>query len=132
MTQMTFHNTSTSVTPPQRNLTDLPILTKLSESYKLWHDFLTSLPRLTRYTLGIKIDNLFTECLELTILAGYSAHFEKLSVVQKLSTKIDALKFFLKLLWEIKLLDSKKYANISELLVGVGKMAGGWLVSLKK
>ena len=113
-------------------MSDLPILTKLSDSYKLWHDFLTSLPRLTRYTLGIKIDNLFTECLELTILAGYSARSEKLSIVQKLSTKIDAVKFFLKLLWEIKLLDSKKYAAISTSLVEIGKMAGGWLTSLKK
>ncbi len=113
-------------------MNDLPIVTKFTECYKLWHDFLTSLPRLTRYTLGIKIDNLFTECLELTVLAGYSARSEKLNTVQKLSTKIDALKFFLKLLWEIKLLDSKKYANISELLAEVGKMAGGWLASLKK
>ncbi len=98
----------------------------------MWHDFLTSLPRLTRYTLGIRIDNIFTECLELAILAGYSARSEKLSIVQKLSTKIDALKFFLKLLWEIKCLDTKKYTGISTLLADVGKMAGGWSASLKK
>lgn len=113
-------------------MADLPIITKLNESYKLWHACLNDLPRLTRYTLGIKIDNLFTDCLELSLLAGYSSRTEKLNIVQKLSTKIDAVKFFLKLLWEIKLLDSKKYANISTLLVEVGKMAGGWLASLKK
>ena len=97
MTQLNFHNKAFQLPPPQRLLTDLPILTKLSESYKLWHDFLTVLPRLTRYTLGIKIDNLFTECLELSILAGYSARSEKLSAVQKLSVKIDLLKFFFKI-----------------------------------
>ena len=53
-------------------------------------------------------------------------------MVQKLSTKIDALKFFLKLLWEIKALENKKYNSISIPLVEIGKMAGGWLASLKK
>ena len=113
-------------------MTDLPIVTKLNESYKLWHGYLNDLPRLTRYTLGIKIDNLFTDCLELSLLAGYSSRPEKLSVVQKLSTKIDALKFFLKLLWEIKALENKQYNPLSLPLVEIGKMAGGWLASLKK
>ena len=53
-------------------------------------------------------------------------------MVQKLSTKIDALKFFLKVLWEIKALENKQYNSISLPLVEVGKMAGGWLTSLKK
>lgn len=110
----------------------MPIVTKLNESYKLWHACLNELPRLTRYTLGIKIDNLFTDCLELSLLAGYASRPEKLSVVQKLSTKIDALKFFLKLLWEIKALDNKKYNALSWPIVEIGKMAGGWLTMLKK
>ncbi len=98
----------------------------------MWHGYLDDLPRLTRYTLGIKIDNLFTDCLELSLLAGYSSRPEKLVVVQKLSTKIDALKFFLKVLWEIKVLENKKYNALSLSLVEIGKMAGGWLASLKK
>lgn len=113
-------------------MNDLPIVTKLNESYKLWHGYLDDLPRLTRYTLGIKLDNLFTDCLELALLAGYSSRPEKLGVVKKLSTKIDALKFFLKVLWEIKALENKKYNSISLPLVEIGKMAGGWLTMLKK
>ncbi|OGY41390.1 MAG: hypothetical protein A2Y82_00175 [Candidatus Buchananbacteria bacterium RBG_13_36_9] len=122
---MNFHNSLTSAD-------ETPIIIKFNESYKLWHGFLIHIPRLTRYTLGAKIDNIFTECLELSLLAGYSARETKLPLVQKLSVKFDALKFFLKLLWELKALDNKKYAALSQPLSEIGKMIGGWLNLLKK
>ena len=111
---------------------DLPIVTKLNISYKLWHGFLTTLPRLTRYTLGTKIDDLFTACLELALLAGYATRTEKYVAIQKLSIKLDVLKFFLKVLWELKMIDNQKYTLLSVPLAEVGKMIGGWLASLKK
>lgn len=36
------------------------------------------------------------------------------------------LKFFLRVAWEIKSLDNKKYIIISEHLEEIGKMLGGW------
>ncbi len=125
MSQLNFHNSL-----PGAN--DTPIIAKFNESYKLWHDFLQHVPRLTRFTLGSKIDNLFTECLELSLLAGYSAKEAKLPIVQKLSVKFDALKFFLKLLWEIKALDNNKYIALMNPLTEIGNMIGGWMNSLKK
>jgi hypothetical protein len=125
MTQLNFHNSLPSAD-------ETPIIIKFNESYKLWHEFLIHIPRLTRYTLGAKIDNIFTECLELALLAGYSAKETKLPIIQKLSVKFDALKFFLKLLWEMKALDNKKYMALSQPLAKIGSMIGGWLNSLKK
>jgi len=118
MGQLNFHTTKASNPPP--------------ESYKLWHGFLTHLPRLTRYTLGAKIDNVFTDCLELALLAGYAPRQDKLLLTQRLSTKVDSLKFFLKLLWELKALDTNKYALLSSPVAEIGKMVGGWLNLLKK
>ena len=90
------------------------------------------MPRLTRYTLGNKIDNLFTETIELTLLASFAVRDQKLSVIQKASVKFDALKFFLQLAWEMKLLEDRHYATLSALLQEVGKMLGGWTNHLKK
>jgi hypothetical protein len=104
---------------------------KLSESYKLWHIFLTALPRQTRFTLGMKVDNLFTECLEQALLASYAPRAEKPAIIQNLAVKIDSLKFFLKVLWEIKALDHKKYAILSAPICEIGKMVGGWLKYIK-
>ena len=127
MNQLDFHNSSS-----KPNADETPIITKFNESYKLWHSFLIHIPRLTRYTLGAKTDDIFTECLELSLLAGYSAKEAKLPIVQKLSAKFDALKFFLKLLWEIKALDNNKYVSLMKPLTEIGNMIGGWLNSLKK
>ena len=127
MNHLDFHNLFS-----KPSADETPIIMKFNESYKLWHSFLIHIPRLTRYTLGAKIDNIFTECLELSLLAGYSAKETKLPIVQKLSAKFDCLKFFLKLLWEMKALDNKKYETLMLPLAKIGNMIGGWLNSLKK
>jgi len=109
---------------------DFPILFKLAEGYKLWHGYFTRLPKTVRYSLGAKIENYFSECLELSLAAGYSKREKKILIVRRLNLKFDYLKFFLKLLWELKALDNNKYAAISDNLSTVGKMLGGWLKSL--
>ncbi|MEK7508734.1 MAG: four helix bundle protein, partial [Patescibacteria group bacterium] len=106
---------------------NFPILTKLSEGYKLWHKYFNNLPRHTKFTLGAKIDNLFTGCLELALLAGYAGRDKKPEIIRQLNAKFDALKFFLKLLWEIKGINDQKYISLSGPLAQTGKMLGGWL-----
>ncbi|MBI2797682.1 four helix bundle protein [Candidatus Saccharibacteria bacterium] len=110
---------------------DLPILQKCTDAYKLWHSFLGDLPRLSRFTLGVKIDSLFTDTIELILLAGYASKPQKAALVAQASTKLDALKFFVQVAWELKVLDNKKYLRVSEPLTEVGKMLGGWRKQLQ-
>jgi hypothetical protein len=76
--------------------------------------------------LGIKIDTLFIETTELIFTASRLARDQKLPFLQKASAKLDMLKFFLQISWEIKSLDNKKYIILSEHLDEIGKMLGGW------
>ena len=99
--------------------------------YKLWHDFFPDFPKDSRQTLGQKIDGLFLEVIENIIKAGYSDKAEKEIFLKRASVKLDLLKLFLQVSWEIKALDNKKYINLSEKLNEVGKMLGGWLRSVK-
>jgi hypothetical protein len=117
--------------PPPAGFHDLPILQKCTDAYKQWHSFLADLPRLSRYTLGAKIDSLFTDTIELILLAGYASKPQKVVLVQRASTKLDALKFFLQIAWEVKALDNKKYLRLSEPLNEVGRMLGGWRKQLQ-
>ena len=119
-------------TPPPTTSDNLPILQKMIESYKIWHGFLTHFPRLSRYTLGAKIDAIFTEVLELLLLAKYSSRDNKLLLINKAVAKFDSLKFFLRIAWEIKALDNKKHAHLSKLLSEIGRMLGGWRKQLVK
>ena len=83
--------------------------------------------KLSRYTLGAKIDGLFTETLELILYSAYANEKQKLPAVQKTIAKHDALKYFLQIAWQAKALDHKSYARISSPLEETGKMLGGWL-----
>ena len=128
MSQLDFHKNFTS-NPPSRF--SLSLIQKLVQAYKLWHSFLAVFPKSSRYTLGIKIDSLFLEVIELIIKASYSNKLEKFISLKNASVKLDLLKFFLQITWEIKSLDNKKYILISEKLNEIGKMLGGWIKALK-
>jgi len=107
-------------------------LTELKICYLLWHSFLIDLPRLTRYTLGVKIDNLFTELLGITIAAQYTKRTDKLEFLEELNRKFDNLKYFITILWEAKGLSAGKYAQLSQKLTRIGQMLGGWIALLKR
>jgi hypothetical protein len=107
-------------------IVNLPILQKITLAYKLWHNTLPHIPRLTRYSLGEKINDLFIELSELVLTASYTAKETKGPVIQRASVRLDTLKFFLQIGWELKAFDNKKFAELSMPLVEVGKMLGGW------
>ena len=106
--------------------TSLPIVQRIILVYKMWQEFLPHFPKRSKYTLGNKIDSLFVETLELIFIAAYLPRNEKLPYVRKSIGKIDLLKFFLQIAWEINSLESKKYSALSEPLNEVGRMTGGW------
>ena len=111
---------------------NLPVLQKTATAYKLWHNFLPNLQRLTRYSLGEKINLLFIDLAELIFTAGFTAKENKAVIVKKASLKLDLLKFFLQIAWELKAIDNKKFAGLAQPLVEIGRMLGGWQKQLTK
>jgi hypothetical protein len=104
----------------------LPVLQKLVGVYKIWHTYLPHFPKTSRYTLAEKIDFLFVEIIECIVIASYLSRQEKTPYIKKGIIKLDVLKFFLQVSWEINSIDNKKFINISEKIVEIGKMLGGW------
>ena len=95
-------------------------------AFKRWHASLPHIPRLTRYSLGEHINQLFIDLLEAIFEATFAGREEKLTPVRRASVKLDTLKLFLQLTWELKALDTKNFVAISTPLVEAGKMLGGW------
>lgn len=104
----------------------ISVVEKTKSAYKLWLDFLKHIPKTSRYTLGSKISELFVTCLEIIFSAQYQAGQEKISSIIKVIGKIDLIKFFLQISWEVKILKDSQYLEISQLLDEVGRMLGGW------
>lgn len=88
------------------------------------------MPKTFRYTLGEKIDMLFIETTEAIHTASYMGKDEKLPLVKTATIKLDGLKFFLEVAWELRAIDTKKYGMISDPLAEIGRMLGGWLRKL--
>jgi len=114
---------SIKVTPPQRFL---PVAEKILSAYKLWQEMLKLFPKTTRYSLGIKTDVLFIEIFESISTATFTAKTEKSPWVRRAIIKLDTLKGLLRVAWEIKSLDNKKYITLSEQLSEIGRQLGGW------
>ena len=112
--------------------TNLPIIGRFVSAYKLWDGLRNHFPKKSRYSLGSKIDGLFLDTIELLFIASYVSREAKIPFLKRASIKLDTLKFFLQISWELKVLDNAKYAAISEPLNEIGKMLGGWIKGVEK
>ncbi|MFC1612369.1 four helix bundle protein [Patescibacteria group bacterium] len=134
MTQLNFHNKNSFNVPPPPDAVPrlLPLLKKTKNFYLLWYNYYRILPKEHRYTLGQKIDALLVEIIEAIVIASFLRSEEKQPYVKVAIRKTDTLKIFLMILWETKSLNDKKYIFLSENLVEIGKMLGGWNGQLTK
>jgi len=62
----------------------------------------------------------------MTVYASFLAHSEKLPYIKIAIRKVDTIKIFMQLIWEMKILVDTQYIDISEKLNKTGKMLGGW------
>lgn len=108
------------------------VLTRLITSYKIWNEFLKDFPKTNKYSIGLKIDNLFLETIENISMAVFLSKEKKIPYVKKAIMKLDSIKIFLEIAWEINSLNKNKYIRISETLLEPGKMLGGWYNQLIK
>lgn len=115
--------------PPPSTI--LPVLQNLVAVYKLWQVYLPHFPKTTKYTLGEKIDALFIETIENIVISSFLPKQEKVPHIKNGLVKLDVLKFFLQVAWEIKALDNRKYIELSKNLLEIGKMLGGWRKGLE-
>ena len=97
----------------------------------MWDELKKHFPNSSRYTVGTKIDTFFLDIIEFLVIASYLQKQQKLPYLQKASIKLDLLKFFLQIAWELKALDNKKYITLSGHLNEIGKMLGGWRKGLE-
>ena len=98
----------------------------------MWQQLLPHIAKTQRRTLGEKIDTLFLEALEWTFRASYLGGTPKSTALDTAITKLDLVKFFLLVGWNIKLLTDKQYAQISPPLIDASKMLAGWKTYLEK
>lgn len=109
----------------------LPVVEHVLSVYKTWYGYRDNFPKKSRYTLGDKIDTRFLNVLEFLSIATYQGVAEKIPTLERSLAGVDTLKFLLRIAWEIRAIDEKKYAVLSEGLQEAGRQIGGWIKGLK-
>lgn len=109
---------------------ELPILTKTTELYKLFYQYLELFPKKDKYALGAKCEKIIIIVLELLLAAKWLPRDEKRKIIQQASLKLDALKVFVRILQELEILDMPQYTQFQKKIYEIGQELGGWLKSL--
>lgn len=100
---------------------------KVFELYKLFHEYLKLFPKQERFSLGQKIEITVLEILEFSLSASYLPKYKKNEIVRKASDKNDLLKYLVRLAYETRLINLKRYLILEEKILEIGKIMGGWL-----
>ena len=101
-------------------------MAKLLSAYTEWNNIIRHIPKIRRYSLGIKIDKLFSDVVELVSLAQFSTKENREVILQKAITKNDCLKFMLYAMLELKGIEEKHFFSLAPKIEEIGKMLYGW------
>jgi len=103
------------------------VIELVRQTYTIWHGFYNLFPRLSKYSLGGKIDILFLDLIESLLSAAYATPAHKEPFIKRASTKLDAIKFFVQIAFDLHCLTPEQFARILPNLAEIGRQVGGWL-----
>lgn len=109
---------------------NIPVIKKIYELYRNFYLFSKLFPKKDKYTLGSRCEIYIIETLELLLGAGSAPRIEKLALIKKANVKFDALKVFIRLASDVKMIDGRKYVVLQKQIQEIGRMIGGWQRSL--
>ena len=109
------------------NYFDIPIFQKTYDLYKLIHTMRNDIPKADRHTIWKRSEDACLDALEKLFLANQLNGSEKVALLTKISNKIDLLRVLMRLAYETKTIDEKKYLLIQSHLDEIGRMLGGWI-----
>ncbi len=110
---------------------DIPIFKKSYELFKTYNSYRRLIPKQDRFTTFERSENLILDIIEGILYASSLTKQDKLPILERVSVKLNVLRVFLRLLKEVKALDTKKYILLETMIDEIGRMLGGWIKSLR-
>jgi len=108
------------------------ITLNLLEVYIFWQSNSKHIPKMLRYSMGVRIDSIFAEIIETVYLAIFTNSKEKIILIENANTKNDLLKFMLFALFELKGLKEDAFNEISLKMEEIGRRLYGWRNQVEK
>ncbi|TAL57640.1 MAG: four helix bundle protein [Bacteroidetes bacterium] len=100
-------------------------------AFKQWYGMHQHLPKLFRITISTKMLEALSECMELCVMINFSRKTEKEKEelntrLLELRGKIELLKAYALVSWEMKFISHGFYGQYSERLENISKQAASW------
>lgn len=113
------------------NHNEITLIQKSYDLYKSIYELIKKFPKGDKYNLGNELKSFNLQILKLLIVAESAKRDWKQPLIEKASNKLGLLKILVRLAFDIKIIDQKKYLKLQEQLQEIGRMLEGWLKSLK-
>ncbi len=121
----------TSTPPPK--VSEPPLFHLIYRFYLEWYVLCRSLPKLDRFTIGEKVSNLLLEILTQCVIAYHTKEqIQKRKYLTEMNISFEAIKVLIRLAKDTRAIDRNAYIRHEEKLQTMGKMIGGWIVSIPK
>lgn len=89
------------------------------------------MPKKDRFGLYLKIETATLETFELCLTASLESKLDKLQYLSSARTKVELLKRFVRMAYELKIIENRKYIDFQSDLQEISKMINGWIKYLK-
>jgi hypothetical protein len=90
---------------------------------------IAKIPRIHRFTLGERMENLIFEVLESLVEAKYAR--EKVPALERANLSLEKLRFLVRVCKDFRYLNIRRYEYLSGRINEVGKLVGGWIHQCK-
>ena len=104
---------------------------KVSQLYLAAHERVLKFPKPTRYSLGARIENTILELIETLYLAQSKQGASRLLILNKADITLKMLTSHLRLAYKTESINDAGFASLSEKVLEIGSMVGGWLKETK-
>ncbi len=109
----------------------IPIFKKIYDLYKELATLRTTVPKQDRYTLWQRVENTALDLVEYILEASALFKGKKAPVLAQAGTKLNLLRFLIRLAFDTKAINGKKYTDLQQRIDEIGRMLGGWIKSVK-
>ena len=111
---------------------NISLVHKTCELYKKIYLLSPKIPKKDRFGIYLKIENITLKIITLIINASLEVKDNKLLLLNSTRIKIEILKRMIRLMYELNIIENKKYIQLESDLQEISKMTNGWIKFLKQ
>jgi len=127
--EIIFSNKLWLLIPPPQN-SDISVLHKICELYKKIYLFSQKIDKKSKFGIFAKIENACLDAIISIIEARFEIKIYKLKPLKLARAKVEILKRLIRISWELKIIEDKKYIDSESDLIEISKEVNNWINSL--